>query len=41
MLKVYRPAGELAAPLLPKRALTPAQGLLTRGVRAIKADWPV
>ncbi len=32
--------GELAVPLLPKRALTLAQELLTRGVQAIKVDWP-
>ncbi len=40
VLKVYGPAGEVAVPLLPKRALTLAQELLTRGVQAIKADWP-
>ena len=38
MLKVYGPDGEVAVPLLPKRALTLAQELLTRGVQAIKAD---
>ena len=32
--------GELAVPLLPKRALTLAQELLTCGVQAIKVDWP-
>ncbi len=37
-LKVHGPAGEMAVPLLPKRALTLAQELLTRGVQAIKAD---
>ncbi len=30
----------MAVPLLPKRALTLAQELLTRGVQAIKVDWP-
>ncbi len=35
-----RPDDEAAVPLLPKRALTLAQELLTRGVQAIKADWP-
>jgi hypothetical protein len=30
--------GEVAAPLLPKRALTLAQELLTAGVQAIKGD---
>ena len=39
-LKVYGPDGEVAVPLLPKRALTLAKELLTRGVQAIKADWP-
>ncbi len=40
-LTVYGPEGEVAAaPLLPKRALTLAQELLTRGVQAIKVDWP-
>ena len=39
MLKLYGPDGEATAvPLLPKRALTLAQELLTRGVQAIKAD---
>ncbi len=38
MLTLYGPAGEVAVPLLPKRALTLAQELLTRGVQAIKAD---
>ncbi len=41
VLAVYGPDGELAVPLTPKRALTLAQELLTRGVQAIKADsWP-
>ncbi len=40
MLTLYGPAGEVAVPLLPKRALELAQELLTRGVAAIKADWP-
>ncbi len=40
-LALYCPEGEVAVPLLPKRALTLAQELLTRGVQAIKADqWP-
>ena len=39
-LKVYGPDGETRVPLLPKRALELAQELLTRGVQAIKADWP-
>ncbi len=39
MLTVYGPDGEaVAVPLLPKRALTLAQELLTSGVQAIKAD---
>ncbi len=39
MLTIYGPAGEVVAvPLLPKRALTLAQELLTCGVQAIKAD---
>ncbi len=38
MLTVYGPDGEVAVPLLPKRALTLAQELLTSGVAAIKAD---
>ncbi len=38
MLELYGPDGEVALPLLPKRALTLAQELLTRGVQAIKAD---
>ena len=37
-LTVYGPDGEVAVRLLPKRALTLAQELLTRGVQAIKAD---
>ena len=41
MLKLYGPDGEVAAvQLLPKRALTLAKELLTRGVQAIKVDWP-
>ena len=39
-LTLYGPDGEVAVPLLPKRALELAQELLTRGVQAIKADWP-
>ncbi len=39
VLTLYGPDGEvLAVPLLPKRALTLAQELLTHGVQAIKAD---
>ncbi len=38
VLTLYGPDGEVALPLLPKRALTLAQELLTRGVHAIKAD---
>ncbi len=38
VLALYGPAGEAAVPLLPKRALTLAQELLTAGVAAIKAD---
>ncbi len=39
VLAVYGPDGEaVAVSLLPKRALTLAQELLTRGVQAIKAD---
>ncbi len=38
MLTLYGVEGEVAVPLLPKRALTLAQELLTRGVAAIKAD---
>ena len=38
MLTLYGADGEVALPLLPKRVLTLAQELLTRGVAAIKAD---
>ncbi len=38
MLTLYGPDGDVAVPLEPKRALTLAQELLTRGVQAIKAD---
>ena len=39
-LTLYGSDGEVALPLLPKRALTLAQDLLTRGVQAIKAgQW--
>ncbi len=38
ILTLYGPDGEVAVPLLPKRALTLAQELLTTGVAAIKAD---
>ena len=40
LLQVYGPDGEVAVPMVPKRALELAQELLTRGVQAIKADWP-
>ena len=41
MRALYGPNGEVAVPLLPKRALALAQGLLKREVQAIKADsWP-
>ena len=40
MLTVYGPDGEIAVALEPKRALTLAQELLTRGVQAVKAaSW--
>ena len=38
VLTLYGPDGATAVPLLPKRALTLAQELLTRGVQSIKAD---
>ena len=38
VLTLYGPDGEVAVPLLPKRALTLAQELLERGVAAIKVD---
>ena len=38
VLTLYGSESQLAIPLLPKRALTLAQELLTRGVQAIKAD---
>ena len=39
LLKLYGPDGEeVALPLLPARALTLAQELLTQGVAAIKAN---
>ncbi len=38
MLTLYGAGSEIAVPLLPTRALTLAQELLTRGVQAIKAD---
>ncbi len=39
VLALYGPDGEaVAVPLLPKRALTLAQELLTSAVQAIKAD---
>ena len=40
VLEVYGPDGKLAVPMVPKRALELAQELLTRGVQAIKVDWP-
>ena len=39
-LPLHGPDGKLAVPMVPKRALELAQELLTRGVQAIKADWP-
>ncbi len=42
VLTVHGPGGEVAVAMVPKRALTLAQELLTRGVQAIKADqWGV
>ena len=38
VLIVCGPSGEVVVPMVPKRALTLAQELLTRGVQAIKAD---
>ncbi len=38
VLTVYTADGEMAVPMVPKRALELAQELLTRGVQAIKAD---
>ncbi len=38
VLTLYGADGETTVPLLPKRALTLAQELLTRGVAAIKVD---
>ncbi len=38
VLTVHGADGEVAVSLLPKRALTLAQELLTRGVQSIKAD---
>ncbi len=38
VLTLYGADGEVAVSLLPKRALTSAQELLTRGVQSIKAD---
>ena len=40
VLTLYGPGGEVAVPLLPRRALELARELMTRGVQAIKADWP-
>ncbi len=40
VLTVHGPDGQVVVPLVPKRALTLAQELLTRGVQAIKAGWP-
>ena len=40
VLIVHGADGKLAVPLTPKRALGLAQELLTRGVQAIKTDWP-
>ena len=38
VLTLYGPDGEIAVPLLPKRALSLAQELQTCAVQAIKAD---
>ncbi len=38
VLTAHGPAGEVAVPMVPKRALELAQELLMRGVQAIKAD---
>ena len=40
VLTVHGREGAVAVPMVPKRALELAQELLTRGVQAIKADWP-
>ena len=40
MLTAYGPAGEVAVPLLPKRALTLAQEMLTCGVQATPSYTP-
>ena len=40
MLTLYGPEGEMAVPLLPKRALTLAKEPIKEGVRSIKVDWP-
>ena len=40
VLTLYSDGGQVAVPMVPKRALELAQELLTRGVMAIKADWP-
>ena len=40
MLTLYGAEGQVAVLLLPKGALTLAQEPLTRGVQAIKVDWP-
>ena len=45
VLTIYGPAGEVAVPMVPKRALELAQELLTRGVSSIKIGqwgkpWP-
>ena len=38
VLTIYDVDGQVAVPMVPKRALELAQELLTRGVQAIKAD---
>ncbi len=41
VLALYGSEGELAVPLLPKRALTLAKELIEKGVSSTKADqWP-
>ena len=39
VLTVHGPAGEATVPLLPTRALTLAQELLTRGARVARLAW--
>jgi hypothetical protein len=39
-LTVYDPDGEVAVPLVSRRALELTHEILMRGVQAIKAYWP-